>query len=173
MENLRVETTGLTPIEIRKIFYYFDGKLFWLQTINNRAKEDTAAGWVDSRGYIQVRYNNKYYRLARLIWMYHFGEIQDDMVVDHKDGNKLNNNIDNLRLATYSQSTCNTVSKENSTGFRGVRKCYNKFSAYIRDPATKKRLYLGSYNSAEEASEAYQAAAESLHGDFSLKESRV
>ena len=57
---------------------------------------------------IHTHINGRYIRLVlpsgravylhRYIWEYHFGEIPDGYFVHHKDGNPINNGLDNLRL---------------------------------------------------------------------------
>lgn len=55
---------------------------------------------------ICVRVNNKSYYIVyhRLVWMYYNGAIPPGMLINHIDGDKLNNNISNLELATYSSN---------------------------------------------------------------------
>lgn len=77
------------------------------------------------------------------------------MVVDHIDSNHLNNNLNNLKIVTQREN----ASKERSiksglpTGFY-FNKQNNKYIAQIQ--INEKRIYLGSFNTPEEASNAYQ-----------------
>jgi hypothetical protein len=85
--------------------------------------------------------------------------------VDHVDGNGLNNQRSNLRIATHQQNMMNrSLFTTNKTGFKGVFKSESAFIASIR--GNKKRIYLGSFKTAEEASEAYEKKAKELFGEF-------
>jgi hypothetical protein len=91
------------------------------------------------------------------------------LIVDHKDGNSLNNTLRNLRLATLTQNQANRkVQTTNKSGVKGVSWCSrsSKWKAYIS------RQHLGYFDSLEEAKRAYERAAELLHGEFALHRSR-
>lgn len=78
-------------------------------------------------------------------------------VVDHIDGDKLNNTKDNLRIVSQSVNMGNRASRENKNGYPGVKKTNSgKYSAAIT--LDKKYHYLGSYNTPEEAAEVYATA---------------
>lgn len=88
-------------------------------------------------------------------------------MVDHIDGNGLNNRRANLRIATKSQNMMNSrVRRDSSSGYRGVTFCRftGRWQANIK--AKGKRIFLGRYDTPEEASEVYQKAAEKYFGEF-------
>lgn len=117
---------------LEEIFEYSDTsptKLIW-KTWNRqynhcRKNQGDVAGSVSytktniCQGY-RVGYNNKEYRVHRII-MYLLGFNLKNKVVDHKDGNPLNNDIKNLRAVEVSTNTRNIKLKSNNTtGHTGV-----------------------------------------------------
>jgi hypothetical protein len=85
--------------------------------------------------------------------------------LDHKDRNRHNNAWNNLREATRSQNVANSFRLRNATGFPGVKRRPNgRFVASISHQ--KRRHWLGSFATAEEAQIAYQAAAIKYFGEF-------
>lgn len=87
--------------------------------------------------------------------------------VDHVDGNPLNNQRSNLRLASASQNQHNrAVQKNNTSGYKGVswHKTHCKWRAKIRYAG--KYLHLGYFDTAEEAAEHYDFAAVMYHREF-------
>lgn len=74
-------------------------------------------------GYKQwvVGFKNKHAKVHRIIWQLFHGEIQHGFVVDHLDGNSLNNNILNLRVVTKAKNSRNSkIDKNNTSGVVGV-----------------------------------------------------
>jgi hypothetical protein len=89
------------------------------------------------------------------------------VMVDHKDGNGLNNQRSNLRICTNGQNKQNgTVYKNSKTGFRGVtyRKDLNKFRSKIS--FNGKEIHLGYFDTALEAAQVRDRKALELHGEF-------
>ena len=89
------------------------------------------------------------------------------MLVDHVDGNKLNNCRDNLRVCSHAQNIQNQkISVRNTSGYKGVSydKSRRKWTAYIT--ALRKRHFLGRFNTAKEAALAYDKAASFYFGEF-------
>lgn len=112
--------------------------------------------------YAKTRIDNKVIYMHRLIMN------EPNMKVDHIDCNGLNNQKDNLRLATNSQNSSNKsgLNKNNTSGYRGVRwrKDRNKWSAEIT--YNKQKIALGHYTDIKEAARAYNAKARELFGEF-------
>jgi len=83
-------------------------------------------------------------------------DAQDEQIIDHINGDGLDNRRDNLRIATYGQNTQNSDATSIS-GYKGVIADANRWKAYIHFEG--KRIYLGSYVVKEEAASAYNEAA--------------
>jgi hypothetical protein len=115
----------------------------------------------DHRKYIITRLKPRI-RLHRLITSAKPGEI-----VDHINGNCLDNRRENLRICTDAQNQCNRgMTARNTVGFKGVtyRKDRNKYAAQIQKGY--KNHHLGTFDSPTDAAHAYDKAAKELHGEF-------
>jgi hypothetical protein len=86
-------------------------------------------------------------------------------IVDHKNGDHLDNRRANLRLASKSENAAN-VGKlvTNGSGFKGVVKHGKKFRAFVHKD--KKTIYLGTFESAKAAACEYNREAKKLFGKF-------
>ena len=116
--------------------------------------------------YIRIRINKRIYYSHRLAWLYMTGSFPESgLQIDHIHGNGLNNRFANLRVVTNRQNTTNSrVYKSNQLGIRGVDKFAGRYRATIQKDG--KGLHLGYFDTPEEASVAYQKAAEELFGDY-------
>lgn len=87
------------------------------------------------------------------------------METDHINGNKLDNRRRNLRIVTHNQNMYNKKKyKNNTVGFKGISLYEGKYQARIGHDG--KRIYLGAFNTPEEAHKAYCKAAKELHGRY-------
>lgn len=119
---------------------YRDGKLW------RKGKE---AGWLANTGYRAVTYEGKKHLSHRVIWFLYYG-VWPDKDIDHIDGDRLNNSISNLRLATDSQNL------RNQRKIKGYHRHGSKWRAqYSLD---NKVYHIGMYTSEHEARAAYEAA---------------
>jgi AP2-like factor (euAP2 lineage) len=95
------------------------------------------------------------------------GLYDNKIFVDHRDKNGLNNQRDNLRIATVVQNMSNRNScRPSSSKFKGVswdRFC-NKWKAQIA--SNKKKIHIGVFDNEEDAALAYNKKAVELHGEF-------
>ena len=97
--------------------------------------------------------------------MYHYGYFPE--FVDHIDGDKENNKIENLRGCTRCENSQNTrIRSHNTSGVKGVyrNKIKNKWVAGIR--ANRKYIYLGSFNQLEDAEAAVIEGRKKHHKEF-------
>lgn len=94
-------------------------------------------------------------------------KLTDTRLIDHIDGNRLNNQKDNLRICNNSENHMNRGKQRNNTsGYKGVtwHKKDKKWQAQIIKE--RKCYYLGSFVDPEDAARAYDKKAKELHGQF-------
>lgn len=123
------------------------------------------AGSINKKGYVAVSIYNKLYLAHRLAWLYIYGKWPEQ--VDHIDGDKTNNRISNLRLATTSQNVhSQRIRRNNTSGYKGVtfNRSANKWVAQIK--INRKQKYLGLFTSPIDAHSAYSHAAKKYFGEF-------
>ncbi len=135
------------------------------------------AGWVDTTtGYRAVMIDGIGYGVHRIIFKMMNEEVGDEPYdVDHKDGDKENNRLDNLRPASRMQNTWNRkISSVNTTGVKGVYPwtsngvATGKFAACVTKNG--KKYHCGVFSSIELAAQAVQSKREQLHGEFARHE---
>lgn len=140
------------------------GDICWKQANSNRIKIGDKAGYVDKDKRISIRFRNKLYKAHRLIWLLAHGKWPDG-VIDHIDGNPLNNRLSNLRDVPQSVNTHNhrKARSNNTSGLLGVcrRDDIGKFQAKIQ--VMGKVIFLGTFMTADEAHEAYLTAKRKYH----------
>lgn len=95
------------------------------------------------------------------------------LVPDHKDGNKLNNRRNNLRIATYSQNNMNAgIRSNNTSGYNGISKTEEGYwHTYIA--INGKRINLGWFEDINDAIKARKDAEEKYYGEYSYDNSRT
>lgn len=70
--------------------------------------------------YYKASLDNSSYGTHRIVWLLHNGSISQDVVIDHIDGDSLNNKIENLRAVTTSFNCKNRLTKLPKSGFRNI-----------------------------------------------------
>jgi len=81
-------------------------------------------------------------------------------VVDHKDGNGLNNSRDNLRVCSVAENNRNNTTSKNKNGYKGI---YANGKGWAVKLGGK---YIGQFKTQELAAKAYDEAAKKEYGDF-------
>lgn len=151
--------------EISKYLSYNpeNGVFTWVGVPLHGKKEllGTRAGTVHKHGYRVIRLHGKQHRAARLAWLFSNGEWPIN-TIDHKNGNRDDDRIENLREATKAEQNQNIVRSENSsTGIQGVY--FNSGKWRVMIGVSRKLVWLGSYDSKDEAIEARKAGKAKYH----------
>ena len=155
-----IKTNPLPPIDQlrRKLAYRSDGVLVW-----KRPRRKDLVGCpigYPRNGYLVFQLRGKTFKVHRVIWALLKREDPLKFYIDHVNGNKLDNRIENLRKATAGQNQHNRVGAK-GYGFNKKRK---KFE--VRLGLNHKSLFVGFFDTKEQAREAYLRAKEKLHGEF-------
>ena len=114
-------------------------------------------------GYACLSYRRGPIPLHRIIYLLLEGRLSTkDNPIDHINQNKLDNRIENLRLASRSKNAANKKVRPNKSGYRGVYPSKDKWIAQISIEGKVKAL--GRFSSKEDAALAYNRAALQLWG---------
>lgn len=157
----------LPPIELLNEFFLYDentGKLTNKYTRNSGAIKGEESGGIHARGYRTVKVKGISYKVHRIIWKLMTGT--DPIQVDHINGNPSDNRWENLRECTQQQNTYNKkLYINNKTGVKGIYKTKNnKYS--VRVSVNKQRINVGTFDTLEEAEQAYKKFVDEHHGEF-------
>lgn len=130
-------------------------------------QKGSVAGSVNNKGYLYISLGRRTYSSHALAWFYskHVWAVGN---IDHINTIKTDNRLANLREATPQENQRNRkVSSSNKTGLKGVS--LGKTGKYrARIHVDGKELFLGLFDSAIAAAEAYDNAAINLFGSFAL-----
>lgn len=138
------------------------GNLYWTKEGGFRRDTSKPIGSLNGRGYYQVTTPYRNLRVHQICWYFIYGTWPKSLV-DHIDGDKLNNKQGNLRLATLSQNSGNSKPhRDGSSTYKGV--CYVKTTGMWMARCRDK--FLGNFTCEKEAALAYNYAASKVFGDY-------
>lgn len=149
-----------------RITYDPNSGIFHWKVTSGKARAGKAAGFFE-HGYWCIGIFSRTHTASRLAWLLTYEEWPAGLV-DHINGDPLDNRIANLRLVTPSQNQANrrTNKCKKSSSYKGVfwnRACQKWFASIMQDG---KHIYLGIHSSEEEARRAYESAADSFQGSY-------
>tara|TARA_R110000868_G_scaffold316599_1_gene577491 strand:- start:56 stop:559 length:504 start_codon:yes stop_codon:yes gene_type:complete len=157
----------LTQEEAHCLFEYKDGMLLWKEMVTNRTENlvNSIAGYIHKHGYRIISAKGYQYKAHRLMFLYHHGYMPE--FIDHINGIKDDNRIENLRAATKAQNNQNRCAqKNNGFGIKGVSKLKNSPNWRCRISYNNKLHELGGFESKELATEFIELWREIVHGAF-------
>jgi HNH endonuclease len=129
-----------------------------------RAAEGERAGSPSGHGYRKIVVNYTKYYEHHLAWLYIYDEWPDE--IDHINGDGSDNRIANLRLCDRSQNNFNARTIPGQAGLSGAYLDRRNHTWYSKIQVGGQQIFLGNFNSPEEAHEAYMAVREELAGEF-------
>jgi len=154
----------LTQQQVIDLFEYKDGHLFWKHERSN-IPLDKMAGYIGPDQRVRIRCKSKNYLSYRLIFLMHKGYLPQ--YIDHIDGDRLNNKIENLREATISQNNQNIKKRiTNTSSEKNVYWCKRRKKWTVKFTLNEKQVYVGHYVDLELAGFVAQMAREKYHGEF-------
>ena len=116
--------------------------------------------WIPETNRGHLSFHSKKTRIGRFIMNATKGQ-----VIDHRDGNALNNCRSNLRICTQAENARNARKRPwTASKYKGVRRHEGRWHASIR--MHPKRIHLGTFVHEIDAAMAYDDAARRLHGEF-------
>ena len=149
----------MTQARLKELFNYEAGKLIWAIQKGLRGKLGAVAGSLNkSIGYYEVQFDKKQYLAHRVIFMWHHGYLPE--FIDHINGIRTDNRIENLRAATRHDNSRNKSSAKNSTSkYLGV--WWSKFAGKwtSRIYVGTRQIHLGYFKEEADAAQAYNFAA--------------
>ena len=154
---------NLTAQRLRNLLHYNSqtGDFTWIVSRGNQfTKPGMPAGFKDTYGHMGIEIDGRRYLSHRLAWLYVHGKWPNHQI-DHINRIRDDNRIANLRDVTGVVNLNNKGNYRNNTsGFKGV--VINKSGSFVAQITINgKSKYLGSFDTAEKASQAYQAAKKS------------
>jgi hypothetical protein len=151
----------ITQKKLKQIVHYDE------QTgIFTRLKNNKQTGSLTKRGYLHIGINNKRYYAHRLAWLYVYGNFPKHMI-DHINGNPLDNKISNLRDVQQVNNMMNyKLPVTNTSGVKGVtwHKVNKKWR--VRFKVNKKDVDFGLFDDFELASLVAVEARTKYHNEF-------
>jgi hypothetical protein len=144
------EAIMITQDQVKHLFQYNDGSLYWKNPTSLKIKPGDLAGGKHNSGYLMIKINCKRYFVHRLVFLYHRGFLPSQ--IDHIDGDVHNNRIENLRECNNQQNSQNRkLSNISMSGVKGVSwdKRKRKWTVSITVGNTKFRKQFDDFDLAE------------------------
>lgn len=159
----------LTAERLRELLHYDPETGVFTRAVrtSNRTHVGDIAGTCNTLGYRSICIDSRYFAEHRLAWLYVTGRWPVDDI-DHLDGNRANNAFRNLRDVPRATNLQNQrrASRNSKTGFLGVIAYGEKFRATISLNRTHR--FLGTFDTPEEAHQAYLKAKRAIHDGCTL-----
>lgn len=168
IENLALPGSGVELTQAQLLGYceYADGRLYRRNPVKGFLP--APIGSLCKSGYLETSVLGKRFLVHRLVWFYHFGTWPE--LLDHINGDRVDNRIENLRAADFLQNSWNTQVTKDRQLPRGVDMPHGRSQTglpYRMRMKYKGRVYREYFSTPEAASAAYETLKRTLCGDWS------
>jgi hypothetical protein len=155
----------MNQARLQELFNY-DPETGWFTNRYSRGRAGIGerAGSPSGHGYRKIVVDYDKFYEHQLAWLYIHGKFPGE--IDHINGDGCDNRIANLRLCTRSENNFNSLRPTGESGLRGAYLDKRNLKWYSQIQIGRQVKFLGMFDSAEEAHEAFMAAVENLHGNF-------
>ena len=158
----------LTQFELKTLLNYdgISGEFTWKNDRGRLAKKGQKAGCISQNGYIVIKIKSKAYKAHRLAWLYVYGEFPTKDI-DHINGDKSDNRINNLRDVSERYNCYNRTSRQDTKSkIKNVtwHKRQQKWNVTISHEGKVK--HIGSFDDLELAELVAIEARLKYHGEY-------
>jgi len=154
---------------LHEVLRYDAGRLYWIKRPDPmacRAVVGQEAGRSAAGGYNDIQLDHCRMKAHHIVWALCHGEYPANFI-DHINGDKTDNRIENLRLATGHDNAANKASAKGATSaYLGVSFKTASKAWVAQISKLGKKIHLGLFDNELDAARAYNAAAIQLHGQF-------
>lgn len=155
----------LTQARVRELLDYDSatGEFRWKKRTSNRVRVGDIAGRDHGNGYVRISVDGEHHFAHRLAWFWTYG-VWPANGLDHRDRNRKNNRLRNLREAAQVENQQNLgLRSTNTSGKTGVS-WHKQRQQWVATIWSKRKCYhLGLFATVEAAADAYAAAKRQLH----------
>jgi hypothetical protein len=161
---MATQNSTLTQDQVKSLFDYKDGNLYYKERVG-KMLAGQKAGSIRPSGYIAIVINQKPYYAHRLIYMMFHQNLPK--YIDHINGAKADNRIENLRKATKQQNQWNvTKLSTNTSGYKNVTWSKRERKWYVRIRINEKNKSFGAYFDLEVAKFVAETMRHKYHKNF-------
>jgi hypothetical protein len=134
----------ITQEYLNSIFEYKNGSLYWKVSKAKKIRIGDIAGCITNKRYLRTIINGKLYLNHRLIFLMHHGYLPK--MIDHINGNSLDNKIENLRECNQQQNNYNQkLNANNLSGIKGVSWHKKQKKWIVQLQVNGKKCFFGYY----------------------------
>lgn len=160
-----------SPEELHSLLRYEGGSLFWRERSNGKFDKQFANKEAGCKkrpdGYSVVAYGKSHLMIHRVVWTMFNRQMVKGEDIDHINGDRSDNRIENLRLCSRSDNLKNAQKrKDNTSGYKNVNWNEATKSWRVKFRVAGKTKCFGLYKDLNEAVDVSKVIRNSLHGQF-------